>query len=67
MGRLFREFNDEKWEQIRNHPYYAAVRENCLANAEKLLAVDPPFLKFSDYHKFVTEGSRKAYGAPAGQ
>ncbi len=64
---IFREFNDEKWEQVRTHPYYAKVRESTLESAEKLLAVDPPYLKFSDYHKFVTEGSRKAYGTPAGQ
>lgn len=64
---FFRECNEEKWDEVRTHPYFQAVREGVLANAEKLLAEDPPYLKFSDYHKFVTEGSRKAYGTPMGQ
>ena len=64
---IFREFNDEKWEQVRRHPYYASLREATLLKAEELLATDPPCIKFSDFHKFVTEGIRSAYEAPFGQ
>ncbi len=64
---IFRAFNDEKWEQVRTHPYFERVRTEAIELGEKLLETEPPVLRFSDYHKFVTEGSRKAYGNRSGQ
>ena len=38
---LFREFNDEKLEQVRTHPYFAKLREKYLASG----LLDPKVLK----------------------
>ncbi|MBQ9115717.1 MAG: heparinase II/III family protein [Clostridia bacterium] len=61
MGRLFREFNDEKWEQVRTHPYYAKLREGIAKKTEEYLATDPPRVKFSDIHLFATTGNRTVF------
>ncbi len=58
---VFRENNEEKWEQVRTHPYFEKVRTEALEMADKLLESEPLPLRFSDYHKFVTEGSRKPH------
>ena len=29
--RFFKEFSDAKWDEVRNHPYFAKVRERSLA------------------------------------
>lgn len=61
MGKIFKEFNDEKWEQVRTHPYYAKYRENLLATAEHILATEPPVIKFSMIHRYVTDGNREEF------
>lgn len=61
MARYFKEFNDEKWEQVRTHPYYAKLRENNHALAEKYISTTPPERKFSDLHLYVTTGNREKY------
>ncbi len=63
MGRLFREFNDEKWEQVRTHPYYEKLREGAAKKTEEYLATDPPRVKFSDIHLFATTGNRTVFQA----
>lgn len=63
---IFRQCNEEKWEQVRTHPYYERVRTEALELGEKLLAEEPLPLRFSDFHKFVTEGSRKPWAARSG-
>ena len=59
--KIFREFNDEKLNQIRNHPYFAGNREQIIEDAERFLATDPPRIKFSDIHMYVTTGDRYIY------
>lgn len=66
MGRLFREFNDEKWEQVRTHPYYAKLREGAAKKTEEYLATEPPRVKFSDIHLFATTGNRTVFQAVFG-
>lgn len=62
----FRQNTEEKWEQVRNHPYYERVRTEAVAKGEELLTKEPLALKFSDYHKYVTEGTRKPHQRTAG-
>lgn len=57
----FKEFNDEKWEQVRTHPYYAKLRENNHALAEKYVNTTPRERRFSDLHLYVTTGNREIY------
>ena len=33
MGKPFQAFCDEKWEQVRSHPYFAEYRENVFKKA----------------------------------
>lgn len=66
MGKLFREFNDEKWEQVRTHPYYANVREQILKCADSYINSAPPRVRFSDIHLFVTTGNRSVFQAVHG-
>ena len=61
MGKLFREFNDEKWEQVRTHPYYAKLREGVAKKTEEYLATEPPRVKFSHIHMFATTGNRTVF------
>ncbi|MBR7116905.1 MAG: heparinase II/III family protein [Clostridia bacterium] len=58
---IFRECSEEKWEQVRTHPYFEKVRNEALEMGEKMLESEPLPMRFSDYHKFVTEGSRKPH------
>ena len=59
--RYFKEFNDEKWEQVRTHPYYADFRESTLAMAERFAVTPPPTRLFSEVHLYVTTGNREIY------
>lgn len=61
MGKLFKEFNEEKWEQVRTHPYFAKTVEAITKHAEDLLKTEPPRVKFSDIHLFVTTGNRSKF------
>lgn len=63
MGRLFKEFTEEKWEQIRTHEYYKTARTNILASAEEFIKTDPPRIRFRDIHLFETTGSRVEFQA----
>ena len=58
---LFRACSEEKWEEVRTHPYFERIRTEAVEMAEKLLDTEPLPLRFSDFHKFVTEGSRKPW------
>ena len=64
--RTYREFSEEKWEQVRTHPYFERVRTEALEMGEKMLESEPLPLRFSDFHKFVTEGSRKPWANRSG-
>ena len=61
MARYFKEFNDEKWEQVRTHPYYAELRKNNHELAEKYIVTTPKERKFSELHLYVTTGNREIY------
>jgi len=61
MAKLFTEFNDAKWEQVRTHPYYAPAVAAITERTEKMLQTDPPRVKFSDIHLFATTGDRKTF------
>ena len=58
---LFREFNDEKLEQVRTHPYFTKLREKTIAKAEEYMVTEPPIVKFSMIHLYVTTGNRKIF------
>lgn len=61
MGKLFKEFNDEKWEQVRTHPYFSKAIESITRRAEDMLKTEPPRVKFSDIHLFVETGNRSVF------
>ena len=61
MGKIFKEFNEEKWEQVRTHPYFGKLRENTLAMAEEFMRKDPRVIKFSMIHSFVASGNRERF------
>ena len=61
MGKIFRECNEEKWEQVRTHPYFKKMRESIIEKTEKLLVTDPPRLKYSRLHMYADTGERMAY------
>ncbi|MBO5788559.1 MAG: heparinase II/III family protein [Clostridia bacterium] len=62
MGQLFPQFNEQKWEQVRTHPYFKKHIAQIKERAEAFLATDPPRMKFSDMHLFVTTGDRSVSG-----
>ena len=61
--KIYREFNDEKLQQIRNHPYYKEAKENIIAKADQMLLTEPPRIRFSKMHLYVTTGDRDQYEA----
>ena len=42
MKKLFREFNPEKLEQVRTHPYYKSAREKIIVRADNYIVTEPP-------------------------
>ena len=61
MAKLFTEFNETKWEQVRTHPYYAPAIAALTVKTEELLQTEPPRIKFSDIHLFAVTGERKTF------
>ena len=61
MAQLFREFNKEKIEQIKNDPYFEGLVPAVLKQAEEYMASEPQRIKFSQMHLFVTTGNREIY------
>jgi len=61
MGKLLKECNPEKWEQVRTHPYYKRLREYVMEKTEGFLVTDPPRLKYSRLHMYADTGERMAY------
>ena len=61
MAKLFKEFNAEKIEQLRTHPYYKNARETIIARADKYIVTDPPVIKFSKIHLYVENGNREIF------
>ena len=61
MAKIFREFNEEKIEQVRTHPYYSKLREKTVKEADYYVENDPPVIKFSKIHLYVTTGNREKF------
>ncbi len=61
MGKIFKEFNDEKWEQVRTHPYFEKMRNNIIAHADRFSVEDPKRIKFSMIHRYVVDGNREDF------
>lgn len=61
MANVFREFNPQKIEQVRTHPYYRSMREKVLKQAQYYMENDPPVIKFSKIHLYVTTGNREIF------
>ena len=61
MKKLFREFNPEKLEQVRTHPYYKSAREKIIVRADNYIVTEPPVMKFSKLHMYVENGNREIY------
>ena len=58
---LFREFNEQKLEQVRTHPYFEKLRNNTIAKADEYIVTDPPIIKFSKIHLYATTGNREIF------
>ena len=61
MGKLFREFNEEKIQQIKTHPYFEGLVDAILKQAEINMTTEPPRIKFSQIHLYVTTGNREIF------
>ena len=61
MGRLFSEFTPEKIEQIKTHPYFEGLVDAIIKQAENNIVTDPPRIKFSQIHLYVTTGNREIF------
>ena len=63
MGKIFSQFTEEKWEQVRTHPYFSKTVAAITKRAEEFLVTEPPRVKFSQIHLFVTTGNRTIFQA----
>ena len=61
MRKLFKEFQEAKWEQVRTHPYYRTAVEAIRQDTERMLETDPMRVKFSEIHLYATTGNRKIF------
>ena len=61
MAMIFKEFCEEKWEQVRTHPYFEAYRKAVIEEAERDIVTEPPVVKFSMIHRYVVDGNREAF------
>ena len=61
MAKIFREFSQEKLEQIRTHPYYKCARDKIIERADYYTVTDPPVIKFSKIHLYVENGNREIF------
>ncbi len=59
--KLYRQFTEEKLEQVRNHPYFATAKAALLKKADDMLLNDPPRIRFSKIHLYVTTGDRGTF------
>ena len=61
MANVFKNFNKEKWDEIRNHPYFEPYRVAIMKAVEKHSKSDPPYVKFTDIHRFEVDGDREGF------
>ena len=59
--KIFRELNEEKLNNVRTHPYFAELRQKIIERADKFLESDPPRIRFSHIHLYVTTGDRTTF------
>ena len=55
---------EEKWEEIKTHPFYKKERDELIAYGEKYLSAPIPELKLSSYLRFSRDGNRSEYERP---
>ena len=61
MAKIFREFTEEKLEQLRTHPYYENARKTIIERADHYTVTDPPTIRFSKIHMYVENGNREIF------
>lgn len=61
MANVFKEFTQEKLDEIRTHSYYKNARETIIERADHYTVTEPPVMKFSKLHMYVTNGNREMY------
>ena len=61
MKNIFPAFSEEKWEQVRTHPYYASAVKKITETSEKMLTEEPKRILFSQIHLFAETGDRKIF------
>ncbi len=59
--KIYRQFTDEKLEQVRTHPYFAVAKEALIKKADDMLENEPPRIRFSKIHLYVTTGDRATF------
>ena len=61
MANVLKEFTQEKLDEIRTHSYYKNARETIIERADHYTVTEPPVMKFSKLHMYVTNGNREMY------
>ncbi len=61
MNTLYNLFTEEKWKQVKTHPYFAKSVEATIKRADEMISEHEPELKFSDMHLYVINGSRSEF------
>lgn len=61
MSKVFSQITKEKWEELRTHPYFEKYRESIMDAVKKYSESDPPYVKFSDIHRFQVDGDRECF------
>lgn len=60
---MFAAFNEKKLKEIRTHDYYANLRKKVIKAADEYMKTEPPIIKFSMIHLYVTTGNREQFEA----
>lgn len=61
MANVFKQFNEQKWNELRTHAYFAEYREQVMNAVDRYSKTDPPYVKFTDIHRFEVDGDREGF------
>lgn len=61
MANVFKHFNEEKWNELRTHPYFESYRTAIKKAVDKHSKSDPPYVKFTDIHRYEVDGDREVF------
>ncbi len=64
MSELLTGNTPEKWEQVKTHSFYEAMRRALLEHGEEYLSTPVPPVPYSSYMRFFEDGNRSAYEKP---